>query len=113
MKELKLAGIATVEAANAFIREVYLPAHNARFAVDPAGEGSAFTPIPGVDLDEILCVQEERQVRTTWRVLPDAQPPDCDPGADAAAFRAGAGQGARLSRRLARRLPWAALHRPI
>jgi transposase len=61
-KELKLAGIATVEAANAFIREVYLPAHNARFAVEPAGEGSAFTPIPGVDLDEILCIQEERQV---------------------------------------------------
>ena len=24
--------------------------------------GSAFIPIPGVDLDEILCVQEERQV---------------------------------------------------
>ena len=62
VKELKLAGITTAEAANAFIREVYLPAHNARFAVDPAGEGSAFTPIPGVDLDEILCVQEERQV---------------------------------------------------
>ena len=61
-KELRLAGITTAEAANAFIREVYLPAHNARFAVDPAGEGSAFTPIPGVDLDEILCVQEERQV---------------------------------------------------
>ena len=61
-KELRLAGIATVEAANAFLREVYLPAHNARFAVDPAGEGTAFTPIPGVDLDEILCVQEERQV---------------------------------------------------
>ena len=62
VKELKLAGITTAEAANAFIREVYLPAHNARFAVEPAGEGSAFTPIPGVDLDEILCVQEERQV---------------------------------------------------
>ena len=61
-KELKLAGIVGVEAANAFIREVYLPAHNARFAVPPAGEGSAFTPIPGVDLDEILCVEEERQV---------------------------------------------------
>jgi transposase len=61
-KELRLAGIATAEAANAFIRDVYLPEHNARFAVDPAGEGSAFTPIPGVALDEILCVQEERQV---------------------------------------------------
>jgi hypothetical protein len=62
VKELKLAGLTDVEAANTFIREVYLPEHNARFAVPPAGEGSAFTPIPGVDLDEILCVQEERQV---------------------------------------------------
>jgi hypothetical protein len=59
---IRLAGIATAEAANAFIRDVYLPEHNTRFAVDPAGEGSAFTPIPGVELDEILCVQEERQV---------------------------------------------------
>ncbi|MGO9845359.1 MAG: hypothetical protein ACLPKT_01790, partial [Methylocella sp.] len=62
VKELALAGITDIEAANAFIREVYLPAHNARFAVEPASEGSAFTPIPGVDLDEILCVEEERQV---------------------------------------------------
>jgi transposase len=62
VKELALAGMTTVEAANAFIREVYLPMHNARFAVRPAGEGSGFTPIPGVDLEEILCVQEERQV---------------------------------------------------
>ena len=62
LKELKLAEITSIEAANAFIREVYLPAHNARFAVAPAQPGSAFTSIPGVDLDEILCVQEERQV---------------------------------------------------
>ena len=62
VKELKLAGIASIEAANAFIRDVYLPAHNERFAVPAAQAGSAFTPIPGVDLDEILCVQEERQV---------------------------------------------------
>jgi transposase len=61
-KELSLAGVTDIEAANAFIRDVYLPEHNARFAVDPVGEGSAFTPIPGVDLDEILCVEEERQV---------------------------------------------------
>ena len=61
-KELRLAGVTDIEAANAFIRDIYLPEHDARFAVDPAGEGSAFTPIPSVDLDEILCVQEERQV---------------------------------------------------
>ncbi len=61
-KLMALAGIASIDKANAFIREVYLPAHNQRFAVEATEPGSAFTPIPGVDLDEILCVQEERQV---------------------------------------------------
>jgi transposase len=61
-KELALAAIATIEAANAFIREVYIPAHNARFAIAAEQPGSAFVAIQGVDLDEILCVQEERQV---------------------------------------------------
>jgi transposase len=61
-KELALAGIATVDAANVFIREVYLPLHNARFAVKPEQQGSAFVAIGGIDLKEILCVQEERQV---------------------------------------------------
>lgn len=62
VKELALAGIATVEAANRFIRAVYLPAHNARFTVKPEQDGTAFVPVPGLDLNEILCVQEDRQV---------------------------------------------------
>jgi transposase len=61
-KELALAGITTIEAADQFIEEIYLPAHNERFAVKPEQEGTAFVAIPGVDLAEILCVQEERQV---------------------------------------------------
>jgi hypothetical protein len=62
VKELALAEIATVASANDFIRDVYIPAHNARFAVKAEQEGSAFVAITGVDLAEILCVQEERQV---------------------------------------------------
>lgn len=61
-KELALNAITTVDAANAFLRERYIPGHNARFAVAAEQEGSAFVAIPGVDLNEILCVQEERQV---------------------------------------------------
>ena len=38
-----------------------LPQHNARFAVTPEAEGSAFVPFAGA-LDVILCVQEERTV---------------------------------------------------
>ena len=62
VKELALAGIATVEAANVYLRETYIPAHNARFAVQAVEPGTAFVAIPGVELDEILCVQEDRQV---------------------------------------------------
>lgn len=61
-KELALAGIATMAAANVFLRDVYIPTHNARFAVKSEQEGSAFVAVAGIDLGEILCVQEERQV---------------------------------------------------
>ena len=62
VNELVLAAVTTVEAANRFIRDVYVPAHNARFAVTAEQEGSAFVAIPGVDLTQILCEQEECQV---------------------------------------------------
>ena len=61
-KELALAGVRDVEAANAFIREVYLPAHNARFAVEPADKASAFVSVAEAQWRDILCVQEERVV---------------------------------------------------
>lgn len=61
-KELALAEIVTMEAANVFLRDAYVPAHNARFAVRAEQDGAAFVAIMGVDLNEILCVQEERQV---------------------------------------------------
>ena len=62
-KELALAGIADVEAANRWIREVYLPAHNARFAKPPALAESAFVALrdPAAVVD-ILCIEEERVV---------------------------------------------------
>jgi hypothetical protein len=62
VNELALGGIATVTAANRFIRDIYVPAHNIRFAVKAEQDGSAFVTIPGVDLKEILCVQEDREV---------------------------------------------------
>lgn len=60
-QELRLAGITTIEAANRFLAERFVPAHNARFAVAAAEPGSAFVWFAG-DLAEILCVQVERVV---------------------------------------------------
>jgi transposase len=61
-KELALAGVRDIEAANRFLREVYLPAHNARFAVEPADEARAFVPVAEEQWRDILCVHEERVV---------------------------------------------------
>ena len=61
-KELQLAGITTLEAANRFLGEVYLREHNARFAVAPEHPETAFVgDAAGVHRD-VLCVQEERVV---------------------------------------------------
>jgi len=60
-KELRLAGITGMDAANRFLADDYLPRHNARFARPPEEAGSAFVPFAGT-LEDILCVQEERLV---------------------------------------------------
>ena len=78
-KELALAGITTVETANRWLAEVYIPQHNAAFAVDPEQEGSGFVADTGQLWREILCVQDERVVgndnTVTWRKLSLQLPP--------------------------------------
>src|SRR5215207_8295273 len=59
---LRLEGITSIAAANRWLAAVYVPQHNARFAVTPAEKGTAFVPFVGA-LDDILCVQEERVVQ--------------------------------------------------
>lgn len=62
VKELALAGITTIDAANRFLRERYVPAHNARFAKAPERPESAFVAAPPEQVRDILCRQEERTV---------------------------------------------------
>src|SRR5579883_188626 len=61
-KELALAGITTVDAANRWLAESYIAQHNAAFAVEAEQEGSAFVPDRAGLWREILCVQEDRTV---------------------------------------------------
>lgn len=60
-QELRLNGITTMAEANRFLKDTFLPAHNARFARPSEDEGSAFVPFAG-NLQDILCVQEDRVV---------------------------------------------------
>jgi Winged helix-turn helix len=62
VKELQRLGITTVAAANAYLRDTFIPAYNAEFTRAPADPRPAFVPCEDVDLDLILCHQEERAV---------------------------------------------------
>jgi hypothetical protein len=62
VNELRVAGIATLEAANVYLAECFVPQHNATFARAPRDPASAFVPLGDVDLDAILCHEEDRVV---------------------------------------------------
>jgi transposase len=61
-QELRLRGIGSIQEANRFLRELYVPEHNKKFSVPAAQEGTAFVPCVGADLEKIFSHQEERVV---------------------------------------------------
>jgi transposase len=61
-KELRLAGMTTVEAANAWLKAHYMAEHNRQFAIAPEEEGTAFVPDREGAWRDILCVIEDRVV---------------------------------------------------
>lgn len=62
VKELALAGVTEIEAANRFIKEIYLPRHNARFAKPAQLQETAFVAADPALLAETLCIEAERVV---------------------------------------------------
>ncbi len=61
-KEIRLAGIATIAVANAWLRETFMADHNAQFAIAALEEGSAFVADAAEAWREVLCITEERIV---------------------------------------------------
>ena len=111
--ELRLAGIKTVAAANRYLKERFVPDYNARFAVPAAEPGSAFVPYAGRPLEDVLCVQEDRQVGrdncVQWKGAGPADPAPAPPPSLRQSHRA----RARISRRPSRHLRRAALPGPL
>ena len=67
VKKMRLAGIATIAAANAFLIDTYLPSHNARFAHPAAASLDAHTP-PPMGLADIFALEDTRQLGNDWVV---------------------------------------------
>jgi transposase len=62
VNELRVAEITTLEAANRYLADRFVPQHNATFARPPRDPASAFVPLGAADLDGILCHEAERVV---------------------------------------------------
>ena len=61
-QELRIRHIQTVEDANHFLRTEYLAEFNRKFTVSASQPGTAFVPVPHLNLDRIFSVQQERVV---------------------------------------------------
>lgn len=69
VKELRLAAINDMAAANVFLRTRYIDEHNARFAVDPASPTDAHRPLlPSHRLEQILSLRAQRVLANDFTV---------------------------------------------
>ena len=63
VKELRLADISTIEQANRFLTETYLPSVNSKFAIEPVNSENAHVSLlPHQSLKDIFCFEEQRVV---------------------------------------------------
>ena len=62
VNELRVHGIRSLERANRYLIERFVPAYNAEFGKPPADTTTVFVPLGETDLDTILCHEEERAV---------------------------------------------------
>src|SRR5690606_15454695 len=78
IKEMRVARIGSLTAANAFLEEVFIPFWNARFTLAATEPQDAHRPLPaGVDLNSLLAETETRVLRedftfqyhsTVWQI---------------------------------------------
>ena len=61
-QELKTNNISTMENANKYIEDIFLPRMNEFFKKNPTSSASGFTSYIGRDIKEILSIQKERVV---------------------------------------------------
>jgi molybdenum-dependent DNA-binding transcriptional regulator ModE len=68
VKELRLAGIATIAEANKFLLETYLPKMNAKFSLPPVDKQDAHVRLGRIDLEQIMCFEYDRVVSNDYVV---------------------------------------------
>ncbi len=86
LAELRLAGITTLEQANAFL-PAYLERYRRRFGVPPVSSKSAYVPLSrGTDLDRLFCCKYTRKVANDNTIRFAGQVLQLLPGVDRLSF---------------------------
>jgi len=73
VNELRVAKVTTVVAANSYLRDRFIADYNATFSCAAADPATAFVDVGAIDLEQILCHQEERVVGRDNTVAFDAR----------------------------------------
>lgn len=68
VKELQLAGITTREAANEYLKNIYIPEHNKKFAFEPQKKADFHRPIDAYNLHHIFCLKFERTINNDYTI---------------------------------------------
>lgn len=71
VREMRLAGISSIEAANQFVKEIFIAEHNAKFSRVPKKRGNLHRKLTGVEvqqLDQIFSRQAVRYVNNDFTV---------------------------------------------
>jgi hypothetical protein len=68
VKEMRLAGVSTIEQANRFLQEVFVPFWEQRFTVVPRQSQDAHRSLGRYRLEQILSVRESRSVANDYTV---------------------------------------------
>ena len=69
VKEMRLVGISSMEAANQFVQNGdFIAKHNAKYAVPPAQEADAHRSAADYNLYQVFCSQEERVITNDFTI---------------------------------------------
>jgi DNA-binding transcriptional ArsR family regulator len=68
VKMMRLDGISSIEAANKYLIEVYIPLYNRKFSRPAEIEGNAHQPLNNINLYDVFCIREERVVQSDWTI---------------------------------------------
>jgi transposase len=68
VKFLRIAKISTLDAANEYLHQTYIPHYNSKFTRPPVKPNDFHTPVRNVNLYDIFCIREARIVHNDWTV---------------------------------------------